>query len=236
MAARDEFAQRVIEALRERVGGLCSNPECRCPTTGPNAIASKSTRVGVAAHICAAAPGGPRFDQSMSSVERASASNGIWLCANCSRRVDSDVQTYSRELMLAWKVDAETEACQQLGKPRLPPSVEQDEFPYICPHCHSGFSHGQTICRGCHGQIVEGATSDEQKTALAIGVMGVLLPLLAIYGKLNISLFQHEGGILDQLPLLLLVLLSVGAGGFAVMFIEKRRRSENPRVFVRTIV
>jgi ribosomal protein L37AE/L43A len=46
--------------------------------------------IGVAAHISGAAPGGPRYDASMSSEARKSINNGIWLCANCARLVDGD--------------------------------------------------------------------------------------------------------------------------------------------------
>ena len=36
--------------------------------------------LGTAAHICAAAPGGPRYDPNMTREERRSARNGIWMC------------------------------------------------------------------------------------------------------------------------------------------------------------
>ena len=83
MATRDEFSSNVMIVLRERVGGFCSNPNCRCTTTGPNDAVLKSTRVGVCAHICAASPRGPRYDATMTQAERTSPSNGIWLCATC---------------------------------------------------------------------------------------------------------------------------------------------------------
>ncbi len=46
----------------ERAGYRWSRPECRRLTIGPNSDAAKSTSTGVAAHIRAAAEGGPRFD------------------------------------------------------------------------------------------------------------------------------------------------------------------------------
>jgi hypothetical protein len=51
--------------------------------------------VGVAAHITAASPGGPRFDPNLSDKERASATNGIWLCQNCAKLIDNDVAQFS---------------------------------------------------------------------------------------------------------------------------------------------
>jgi hypothetical protein len=72
--------------------------------------------VGVAAHITAAASGGPRYDTFMSETERASIKNGIWLCQTCAKLVDSDELRYSRDTLLRWKVEAEREAHRQIGK------------------------------------------------------------------------------------------------------------------------
>lgn len=48
--------------MAERVGYLCSNPNCRNHTVGPNQQSEKSTKIGEAEHITAAAVGGPRYD------------------------------------------------------------------------------------------------------------------------------------------------------------------------------
>jgi hypothetical protein len=72
--------------------------------------------VGVAAHITAAAPGGPRFDPNLSDKERASATNGIWLCQNCAKLVDSDVARFSALALRGWKLGAEWDAKQRIGK------------------------------------------------------------------------------------------------------------------------
>ena len=59
MGKRDEFDTKVKEALAKRVGVKCSNPDCRKPTSGPSDESNlKHTNIGVASHICAAAPGG----------------------------------------------------------------------------------------------------------------------------------------------------------------------------------
>lgn len=196
MRSRDDFSSSTILVLRERVGGFCSNPDCRCTTTGPNQIHSKSTRVGIAAHICAAAPGGPRYDPSMTSEERSSASNGIWLCANCAHRIDVDIQRFSIEALMGWKVQAEGLADQLLGKvwSTFPDeSIEQSSPPFICPHCHTGFSRGQSVCKGCLGQIVEGATREERQWAIFLGAMIAIVPILLIYDRFDVKLF-HAGG------------------------------------------
>ena len=87
---RDNFLKSTTRILAERVGYRCSNPNCRAYTVGPNEKENKSTSIGEAAHICAAAVGGPRYDESMTSVQRSDISNGLWLCSNCSDLIDKD--------------------------------------------------------------------------------------------------------------------------------------------------
>lgn len=73
--------------------------------------------IGVAAHITAAASGGPRFDASLAAEERRSAVNGIWLCQNHAKEVDDDVVRFPAELLRAWKRHAEEDARAMLGVP-----------------------------------------------------------------------------------------------------------------------
>jgi hypothetical protein len=63
--------------------------------------------LGEASHICAAAPGGPRFDAGMSEAERRSAKNGIWMCKLHGTSVDSDDPKFTVELLRDWKKQAE---------------------------------------------------------------------------------------------------------------------------------
>jgi len=116
---RDEFSAKVIKALERRVNGFCSNPDHRVPTSGPNTIATSSTSIGQAAHICAAAPGGPRYDPLMSKEERASIENAIWLCNNCAKLIDSDTKRFTVVLLRQWKAQAESTAQFELGRPQV---------------------------------------------------------------------------------------------------------------------
>ncbi|HKV39719.1 MAG TPA: HNH endonuclease, partial [Blastocatellia bacterium] len=75
---RDDFGREVRDLLAKRVGMKCSNPNCRQLTSGPQEDPKKALNIGVAAHIAAAAPGGPRYDPQMTQEERKSESNGIW--------------------------------------------------------------------------------------------------------------------------------------------------------------
>src|ERR1700757_3032869 len=95
---------------------LCSNPECRAHTTGPQTDPLKIVNVGVAAHITAASPGGPRFASGESDKERAAATNGIWLCQNCAKLIDSDTARFSASYLRGWKLAAEWEARKRVGK------------------------------------------------------------------------------------------------------------------------
>ena len=66
--------------------------------------------LGIAAHITAASPGGPRFDPVLSPESRSSLENGIWLCNICAARIDKDEVRYPTPLLRVWKQQAEEAA------------------------------------------------------------------------------------------------------------------------------
>jgi hypothetical protein len=104
---RDDFSQAVKNVLAGRVANRCSNPACRAATSGPGLEPNTFSNVGVAAHITAASRGGARYDASLSTEERSSAANGIWLCQTCAHLVDTDELGYPVELLERWKTEAE---------------------------------------------------------------------------------------------------------------------------------
>lgn len=124
---RDDFSSSTIRKLRDRVSGRCSNPDHRVPTTGPTTDPTKINNIGKAAHITAAAPGGPRYNDSLTSDERRHINNGIWLCAICADKIDKDAETYSVELLQNWKRKAEAIAEFELGS-ELPSLKELQLF------------------------------------------------------------------------------------------------------------
>ncbi|MGJ4949011.1 hypothetical protein [Bradyrhizobium sp. HKCCYLS20291] len=63
--------------------------------------------IGVGAHITAAAPGGKRYAKSLTSEERRSPNNCIWLCQNCAKLIDSDETAFSTERLHDWKMRRE---------------------------------------------------------------------------------------------------------------------------------
>jgi len=107
---RDDFSESVKRILQERVGNHCSNPECRKATSGPHSDPGKVVRLGVAAHITAAAPKGPRHNDSLSQKERGGIENGIWLCQKCAKLIDADPDKYPISKLLEWKQIAEKKA------------------------------------------------------------------------------------------------------------------------------
>jgi hypothetical protein len=115
---RDDFTLAVKDVLAKRVGYRCSNPECRQLTAGPREDPVSAVNIGVAAHITAASPDGPRYDASLAPEERRSATNGIWLCHNHAKLVDNDTIRYSSTLLRELKRIAEMLAERELVNPR----------------------------------------------------------------------------------------------------------------------
>lgn len=103
-----DFGESVKRVLAARAGYICSNPECRALTSGPQDNPTKAVNVGVAVHIMAASAGGPRYDVTLSPEQRSA------LCQNCAKLIDND--RFSLELLTRWRADAETEARSRVGK------------------------------------------------------------------------------------------------------------------------
>jgi hypothetical protein len=113
---RDDFNEAAKRTLAARVGNVCSNPDCRALTSGPQQDSAKALNLGVAAHITAASQDGPRYDASLTAEQRCHADNGIWLCQNCAKLADNDVARFSVNLLRAWKEVAEDRARNSVGK------------------------------------------------------------------------------------------------------------------------
>lgn len=112
---REEFTRHTKEILAKRVAWRCSFIGCGIVTIGPGHESTKSvTNLGEAAHINAASSLGPRYDEKMSSEERTSIDNGIWMCRHHARLIDSDHINYSSETIRQWKFLAEEEAYRTL--------------------------------------------------------------------------------------------------------------------------
>ena len=128
---RDEFSDAIKRTLSARVGHQCSNPDCRAATSGPQVDNAKALNLGVAAHIAAAATGGPRYDRALTPAERAGIGNGIWLCQNCAKLIDNDPARYPADVIAAWKLIAEHHALHHVGKTASGASVHTVEDKWV---------------------------------------------------------------------------------------------------------
>lgn len=100
---RDEFSAVTKRAIERQARGHCSNPACRRLTHAATSDGAGEINIGQASHICAAAPGGPRYDAQMTPEERAAADNGIWLCDVHGRAVDAKDSKFTVEELRRWK-------------------------------------------------------------------------------------------------------------------------------------
>lgn len=107
---RDDFNQATRLQIAKRAGWLCSFPTCRTPTVGATSDGQGVIDIGTAAHICAAAPGGPRYDEKQTPEDRSSAKNGIWMCRDHGKAIDSTDSEFTVEQLLEWKKQAEDES------------------------------------------------------------------------------------------------------------------------------
>jgi hypothetical protein len=135
MPARDGFLKDSKEILAKRVGMRCSNPNCRRPTSGPQEHPRKAVNIGVAAHICAAAPGGPRYDPRMTSVERGDIDNGLWLCQTCAKLVDNDTHHYTADLLRQWRRLSEAAAQTAVNTGNADPTLSDAELVRFYAQC-----------------------------------------------------------------------------------------------------
>ncbi|MEG2079907.1 hypothetical protein [Chryseobacterium sp.] len=116
-SSRDNFTKDTIDKLRRRAGNLCSNPECHKQTLEPQITNDeKTTDTGIAAHICAAASNGPRYDGSMTEKDRKHISNAIWLCSHCATKIDREAAAYPVSLLKQWKKTSENRLRENSNK------------------------------------------------------------------------------------------------------------------------
>lgn len=107
---RDEFKPKAKLQIAKRAGWHCSDPTCRRLTIGSNSDGTGEINLGIAAHICAAALGGPRYDPNQTPEQRSSPDNGIWMCSLHSTAVDAKDSKYTVELLHEWKAQAQRNA------------------------------------------------------------------------------------------------------------------------------
>ena len=120
---RHDFDKPTRLLLQHMVAGVCSNPVCLNHTIGANIQRNNYAGNGIAAHICAAAPGpgAARYDSNQTKEERQSYQNGLWLCGSCSIIIDRDEARYPVALLHEWKLQAELRAMSMIGQKSITP-------------------------------------------------------------------------------------------------------------------
>lgn len=90
----------VVKKLFAYSGNQCAIPDCRQPLVDPT-----GTMLGKIAHICAAEPGGTRFNASMTNEERRSFANLVVVCGRHHDVIDdpANVATYTAESLRRYK-------------------------------------------------------------------------------------------------------------------------------------
>ena len=141
---RDNFSKQTVLEIAKGVGWRCSNPDCMRATVAANEAQDDTLIIADAAHICAAAPNGPRYDETQTTAERRAKENGIWLCKVCARLVDLDPAKYTDDVLRKWKKDAQRRALLEMLAPRAPvPSGEASRVEaLIAEATRSGASAG----------------------------------------------------------------------------------------------
>jgi len=120
---RDDFREKIKLRIAKRAGWLCSYPSCRCLTVGGDIM------VGTAAHICAAAPDGPRYDPNQTPEQRRASENGIWMCRDHGTAIDAKDPEFTVAKLREWKAWAESAARAQVlrEKPLVGPAASPTE-------------------------------------------------------------------------------------------------------------
>jgi hypothetical protein len=128
---RDDFKKDTVLQIAKRAGWLCSFPACRTPTVGATSDGEGEINIGTAAHICAAAPGGPRYDAEMTPEERSSAKNGIWMCRDHGKAIDSPDPQFTVALLREWKKRAENESWRRVLRNEAAPGQGDTTEPQL---------------------------------------------------------------------------------------------------------
>ncbi len=118
---RDNFTEATKNKLGKQVAWHCSRPGCVAPTVSATEDGDGVITLGRAAHITAAARGGPRYNERLTPEERKSANNGIWLCGDCANVIDADDAPFTEQTIREWKRNAQRRARAELVLSRMQP-------------------------------------------------------------------------------------------------------------------
>lgn len=104
--ARKGYKEDVARRLQILSGNKCAFPGCTTELLQSN---DADTWVGQVTHICAASPGGPRYDSRQTDDERNGFDNLMIMCATHNTVIDRNVEKYTVEVLRKMKNDHESQ-------------------------------------------------------------------------------------------------------------------------------
>ncbi|MEL1243987.1 HNH endonuclease [Flavobacterium sp. DGU11] len=119
---RIDFSDKTKEIIARRAGFKCSFPGCNKTLVGPGVFSHESITIGECAHIFSAVPKGPRTDGGLNDDELKKPENGIYLCRNHHKIVDSKAKDnkYTSDLLTRYKNRHEFLISAELGEYTYP--------------------------------------------------------------------------------------------------------------------
>lgn len=116
MLPRINFSSKTKRIIAGRAGYQCSFPGCGKVLIGPGKENNEIICIGECAHIFSAADGGPRGKDFLTDEKIRSAENGIYLCSDHHKIIDSNAgNQYPPSSLLEFKSYHESKISRQLG-------------------------------------------------------------------------------------------------------------------------
>ena len=115
MSNRDNFSKTTRRSLGSAVNWVCV--KCERPTRFMSANGEHQVSIGHAAHITAASPLGPRFDETLTPEQRRGEENGAHMCPTCATIVDNDHEAFPPSLLQEWQARATAKLRQLAHQP-----------------------------------------------------------------------------------------------------------------------
>lgn len=115
---RAEFSPATKEIIAKRAGYRCSFPGCHKVLVGPGVYNDEYITIGECAHIFSAVKKGPRSDGGLTESNLKRSENGIFLCRNHHKIVDSKSKDnrYASELLIRYKNRHEFIISSEIGE------------------------------------------------------------------------------------------------------------------------
>ena len=128
---RDRVPPAQEKVVISRSGAKCAYPTCGIELTiDRQSPGDRPKATGKVAHIAAASPGGPRYDEKMTPEQRGSADNLIYLCGQHHDAIDSQLEHHTSDFLLDAK--RSHEAAVQRGVRNALGEVTYEELNIVC--------------------------------------------------------------------------------------------------------